>query len=147
MINRFERDLELQDDRVHALEVRRGRVDVGWHQPVVGTLDDDDAILTIGLDEDRCNAGRRAFDDVHMRGVDAEGGEIIDRRLPEQVVADLGHHHHLGAAKPRRDRLIRALSAEAQIEALAEQSFAGARERIREGHEVRDGATDYCNSG
>ncbi len=82
-----------------------------------------------------------------MRGVDAEGDEVIDRRLPEQVVADLGHHRHLRAAEPRGDRLIRALSAEAEVKALAEHSLTGARKYIRESRKVRVGAADNGNAG
>ena len=53
----------------------------------------------------------------------------------------------LRAAEPRSHRLIRAFSAEAQVEALAEQGFTGAWEHIRESREVRDGAADHGNAG
>jgi hypothetical protein len=62
VIDRFERNLELQDDRIDAAQVRRRGVDIGRRQPVVGTLDHDDAVLPVGLDEDR--ALRRS---VHHR--------------------------------------------------------------------------------
>ena len=146
-IDRRERNLELQDDRIDVSQVRRRRVDIGRREPVVRALDHDDTILPVGPDEDGRYAGRCVIDELHVRRVDAERGEVVQRRPPEQIAAHLGHHQNLRAAESRRDRLVRTLAAEAHLKVLAEQGLAGSREDIRERRQVGVGAADDGDAG
>ena len=122
VVDGLERDLELQHDAVGGFEHGVRVVDVGGQQPIVRALDDDDPILAVRLDEDRRHAARRARHDPHLRRVDALRLEVRDRRRPEQVVADARDHRHLGAAQPRRHRLVGALAAPAEVEAARRRS-------------------------
>ena len=110
-------------------------------------FDDDDPVLAVRLDEDRRDAARGARHDLHLRGLDALRLEVADRRRAEEIVADAGDHRHLGAAEPRRHRLVGALAAPAEVEALAEDGLARLGEAVGEGGQVDVGAADHCNPG
>lgn len=84
--HRVEGNLELQDDAVGVVQHRCRGVDVGGPQPIVGSLHDDDAVLAVGLDEDRRHAARRAGHDLHLRRLDALRLEVGDRRRPEETI-------------------------------------------------------------
>ena len=59
-----------------------------------------------------------------------------------QVIAHARHHRHVGAAAARRDRLVRALAAEPDIETAAEDGLARLRQSIRERRQVDVAAPD-----
>ena len=122
-------------------------IDVGGLEEVVRAFDDEDSVLAVGLDEDRGHAAGCAFDLLHMRGINAELLEILNRRRAEQITAHAGDHENIRAAKAGGDSLIRAFAAETKIEFLAEDGFSRVREAVAEGGEVDVGAADYCDAG
>jgi len=142
-----ERDFELQDDGGGLLEKRGGGVDVGGRERVVGAFDDDDAILAAGFDEDGCDAGGDAVGDADVGGVNAERFEILDGGGAEQVGANFGDHGDACATKFGGDGLVGAFAAEAEVEFLAEDGFAGTRETVVEGGEVDVGGAHDGDEG
>ena len=142
MVDGLDRDLELQDDAVGALQHGQRLVDVGRRQAVVRPFHHDDPVLPVRIDEDGRDAARRTLDDAHVLGADAMRLEVLNRRRPEQVRADARDHVHLGAAEPRRHRLIGALSAPAEIEVRAEDRLSGVRKPIAERDQIDVGAAD-----
>src|SRR5262249_11577562 len=147
VIDRLQRYLELQDDRIDLTKLGSRRVDVRRREAIIGALDHDDPILAAGRDEDRADAGGRSVDAPPVRRMDSEGGEVLHRRLAEQVPAAPRPHQALPAAQPGGDGLIGALAAEAQVEVAAEDGLPGSRKRIRERDEIGVGAADDGNSG
>ena len=81
-----------------------------------------------------------------MSGVDAKLFKVLDRRGPEKVVAYAGHHKDVGSAEARGNRLVGAFSAEAEVEALAEDRFSRLRELVGESSEIDVGAAYDCDA-
>ena len=142
VVDRLQRDFELEEDQAAAAEVLGGGIDIGREQVVVGALDDEDAVLARGIDEDRRDAARRAGDGADMAGIDAESLEIADGVAAEEIVADAADHQHIGAELRRGDGLVGALAAMAHGEGLRLQRLAGLRHPRRVGHQVDHVAAD-----
>ena len=145
VIDGRQRNLELEEDQVAALEVVAGTVDVFRHQPVVRALDDQDAVLPGWLDEDRRDPARQAGDLLDVPRVDAETLEVADGVVAEEIVADLAHHHHLGAKARRGDRLVGALAAAAHGEGRGGYGLARPRHAVDIGDEVDHVAADHAD--
>src|SRR4029077_18829975 len=89
---------------------------------------------------------RQSLDLLHVSGIDSLLAEVLDGRWTEEVAAHARDHKNLRATQTRRYCLIRALAAEAEIEFLSENSFAGLGELIGERRQVNVGAANYRNS-
>ena len=146
VINRLHRNLELQHDAVGGLQRLGGGVNVGRLQRIVRSLHHQNAVLPVGLDEDRRDAARQSLDLLHVSGINSLLAEIFNGRGTEQIAADARDHEHLRAAETRRYRLIRALASETEIESLPEDGFARLRELIRECRQIDVGAANHRNS-
>src|SRR5271154_6970209 len=72
VVNRLQRNFELEDDAVGGLESVGGGVHVGGLKLVVRALDDDDAILAGGIDEDGGDSTGNSGDLADVGGVDAQ---------------------------------------------------------------------------
>src|SRR5712691_3446587 len=78
-----------------------------------------------------------------MRGVDAKFFEVLDCGRPKQVASHSRHHEDIRPAKTGSDRLIRPFAAEAKVELLAKDGFAGLGKAVRESCEIDVGAADH----
>ena len=56
-----QREFKLQQDRIAGALRVKGRVDKARSQGVVGSSDQDDPVLSFGVDDDRRVAGRKRF--------------------------------------------------------------------------------------
>ena len=86
-IDRLRRDFQLQHDELALADVGSGTGNIIGRQQLVRALDDDDGIVSIGINENGCDAaGCRAFQDV--AGVDAVHAKVGDGVVGKDVVAD-----------------------------------------------------------
>ena len=99
VVDRLERDFELEDNTVDGFEQVSGGIDVGGLQFVVRPLHHEDAVLPVGLDKNRGYAAGHAIHLLHMSGVDPKLFEILDGRRTKEVAADSGHHEDRGSAQ------------------------------------------------
>ena len=114
---------------------------------VVGALDDQDAVVAVGVDEDRGHAVGGAGHGADVPGVDAEVGEVAQGVGAEQVVADAADHHDVGAELGRGGGLVGALAAGADGEVGGGQGFAQTRHAVHGGDQVDHVAADHGNPG
>src|SRR5208337_814217 len=78
VVHGFQRDLELEDDTVGVLQRSCGGIHVGRFQRVIRAFDDDDPILSRGIDENRRYSTRNTAYLPHMRGIDAKFFKVLD---------------------------------------------------------------------
>ena len=135
VLDGLERDLELAESG-RAF----GQVDVGGAKLGIRTRSDDDRVLSRGVDDDECDAGRR-FALLPTRA-DACVAQATERAHGERVVPDAPDHRHLGAEARGGDGLVRALSTRDLRERRAGDRLAGSREPLRAGDEIEVDRTD-----
>ena len=75
-----------------------------------------------------------------MAGLDPGGLEVGDRQLAVGILADASDQPGMRAGSAGHDRLVGALAAEAQGEAIADHGLPGARDSRRVGDEIDVGA-------
>src|SRR5882672_584927 len=78
-----------------------------------------------------------------MGCVDTKFLEVLDRGRAKEIASNARHHEHVCATKAGRNRLVRALASESEVEFLAEDRFTGLWELIGEGGQVDVGASDH----
>ena len=77
VVHGLQRDLELENDAVGALQhIRRG-IHVARFQFVIRAFDDNDPILSGRIDEDRRYSAGHATDLAHVRGVDIQSFKVL----------------------------------------------------------------------
>src|SRR5271166_2922173 len=81
-----------------------------------------------------------------MAGADIRLLEIAQNPVAEHVVADLRHHHDLGAELGRRDRLVCALAAVAHLEPRRGDRLAPDRHALDIGDEVDVARSDDADA-
>ena len=133
VVDRLERNFELEDDAIDGFQQVSGSVDIGRLQFVVCALHHENAVLSVGLDENRSHPAGHAIHLLYVSGIDAELLEILDGRRTKEVAADSGHHEDRSSAQPGCGRLIGALASESEVELLAENRFAGLGKAVSEG--------------
>ena len=147
MADGAEGNLKLHDDGVCLAEQGRGGIHIFRCKRVVCALHDDDAILATGIHKDRGDAAGNAGGDAHVSRVNALRFKIPNRCGPEKIAPYFCHHAHVRAAETRRNRLVGAFAAEAEIELPAEDGFPRPREHIMERGKVHVSAAHNCNKG
>src|SRR5438445_683127 len=105
------------------------------------------AILATGIHKDRGDAAGNAGGDAHVSRVNALRFKIPNRCGPEKIAPYFCHHAHVRAAETRRNRLVGAFAAEAEIELPAEDGFPRPREHIMERGKVHVSAAHNGNKG
>jgi hypothetical protein len=80
-------------------------------------------------------------------GINPERQKIFHRSFAKQIVANLGDHRNICAAQPRRHRLVSALPAKSQVEALSENSFPRAWKGIAESRQIGISTANNRNAG
>jgi len=115
-------------------------------QQIIRAFHYEDAILTVGLNEDRCYPAGDSLDLLYMSGVDPKLLEVLNRCRTEQIVAHLGNHENVSAAEPGGHRLICPLASKTEIELLAKNCFSGLRETIAKGSQVNICTSNHRNS-
>ena len=77
VVNRLQRDLELQNDTVRTLQnIRRG-IHVRRPQFVIGSFDNDDPVLPGWIDEDRRHSARDPGDLSHVSSIDPNSSKFL----------------------------------------------------------------------
>ena len=143
VIHGLQRDLQLQHDAVGGAQQIACVVDVGGGQTVVCSFDNEDAILTGAFHEDWRHSAGNAGSDMNVAGVDPVALEVRNGGRPEHVIAHPRHHGHVRTAPPGGYGLVRAFTAESQIEALSEDGFARLRKLVRESCQIDVGTAHY----
>ena len=124
----------------------RGFVDVRRQQPIVGALDDDDAVLAVRIrrrSARRRSTRRRRSGRARRRCPGVSKFSIVAG--PKRSLAHAADHGDIGAAQSRRDRLVGALAAPAEVEVFAEDRLPGLREAIGKGRQIDVRAADDGN--
>ena len=119
-----QRDLELREHRVRALDVHVFRA-----QARVRAGRDDDLVLAVGRHEDERHAGARV-DRPDRGGIDAGGLHRREGVAPEVIVPDGADERHVGAEPRGRHRLVRALAARHGLEVGVRQRLARPRQPL-----------------
>src|SRR6202789_4539003 len=98
VVNRFERNLKLQDDTISGFQHFRGGIHIRWLQRVIRSLDHQDAVLSTGIDKDRRDTARQSVNLLDVRGIDAKLFEVLNRGWAEQVAPHARYHEHFRSA-------------------------------------------------
>src|SRR6266404_9207021 len=147
VVDGAQRDLKLQDDSVRFVQQQSRGVHIFRGEYVVGALHDDDAVLAARIYEDGRHSAGNSFGEEHIPRVDPLRFKVLDCGGAEEIVPHSRHHAHVCSAEPRRNRLIGAFAAKAEIELFAEDGLPGPREHIIKRSEVYIGAAHYRNKG
>ena len=118
------------------------RIDVRGQEMGVGALDDQDAVVRLGIDEDRRDTAGHSRHGLDVPGVDAVTLEVLLRVRAEQVVAHFCDHAHIGAEERRGDGLVGALAAEPHLEPRRLDGLPLPRHPLDVGDEVHHVAPD-----
>src|ERR1700722_11228188 len=98
VVNRFGRNLKLQEDTMGGFQHFRGGIHISWLERVIRSLDHQDAVLSTGIDKDRRDATRQSLNLPDVRGIDAKLFEVLNRGWAEQVAPHARHHEHFCSA-------------------------------------------------
>ena len=146
VVDGLDRNLELEHDAIDGFQQIGGSIHAGRLHLVVRALHHQDSVLSVGLDKNGRHAAGYAFHLPYMGCVDSQLLEIFNRGRTEEVAAYPRHHEYSRSAKLGRYCLIGALAPEAEIEFLAEDSFAGLGETVGKSDQVNIRAAHHRNS-
>ncbi|OOL38396.1 hypothetical protein BOO94_09535 [Pseudomonas sp. FSL W5-0299] len=145
VVNGVDIDFQLQNDQ-RALAQRLGRrVDIRRNQVRVGAFDDEDAVVRVGLDEDRRHTAGHAGHALHVTGVDTKTLEIGQGVVGKHVIADLGEHQHIRPELRRGNRLIGALAAAPEGKPRRFERLTLGRHAVDVGDQIHHIAADDCD--
>ena len=143
MVDGSQGDFKLQQDRIAGALRVEGRIDKARSQGVVGSGDQDDPVLSFGVDDDRRVAGRKRFVGGDVYRVDSVLLELLDELLPPGVLSYASKQAGAGAKPGERHGLVGALAARYQAEVRADHCLSGRREFFSPQHDIHVDAADH----
>ncbi len=135
-VDGFERHFQLQNDDVGTEKHTGSGLDIGGRKAVISAFDDQNPVLARTIDKNRRDAAGYSRRDEHAAGIDTQGRKVLDACRSKEVVAETGDHRNFRSAEARRNRLVRAFAAEAEMKAVAEDGLSRARKLICKGRKV-----------
>src|SRR5215475_8426668 len=112
VVDSLQGDFELQHDAIGTLQRVGGGIHISGLDRIIRPLDDENTILSAGIDKDGCDPTRQSLHLLYMRSIDPLPLKIFDRRWSEQIAANACHHEYIGPTQPCGYGLIRPLAPE-----------------------------------
>ena len=136
----------MQNDAVGTFEYIGSGINVSGLKFVVRALHNQNTILPRGVDENGCHSAGDAFHLTNVGCVDSEILEVLDGCRTKQIAADARDHKNFCSAEFGCYCLVCPFAAEAQVEFISEDGFAGLRKLIGVGYKVDVRASDNGNA-
>jgi hypothetical protein len=135
----------MQDHHGGVTDQRRDGVEIQGLKAAVRPRDHDDRILARVLDTDGCEPGGDVCEHSQLVDVHAALRETVADHGAERVSAGTADEVRRGAARHRRNRLVRSLAAGCDEGPMADDCFAGLRQYRRHHRHIDAGAADDEN--